>query len=60
MTSSSDNDQPRATRQETKLEATDRAAREIIRTEADARRDLTARLKASRLKNEAGEKSSGK
>jgi hypothetical protein len=36
--------------------ATNRAAREILRSEAEARKDLTARLNARRIKKEAEER----
>lgn len=53
MTRKSGNDRHAPTRQEAKLAATDRAAREIIRTEAEARLNLTASLKERRLRKEA-------
>ena len=49
-------DRLRPTRQEMTLAATDRAAREIIRSEAEARHELTERLKASRIEKEADER----
>ena len=42
----------RPTRQETKADATDRAAREIIRDEGAARDAKTAALRAARLQQE--------
>jgi hypothetical protein len=53
MSGSSADDHRRPTRQEANLAATDRAAREIIRSEAENRRDLAERLRASRLRKEA-------
>lgn len=44
--------QQRPTRQETKADATDRAAREIIRDEGAARDAKTAALRAARLEQE--------
>jgi hypothetical protein len=42
----------RLTRQESALAATDRASREIIQAEAEARRELTERLRVRRLERE--------
>ena len=39
----------------TRADITDRAAREIITAQRDARRQQTARLRAARLKKEAAE-----
>ncbi|MGP1358958.1 hypothetical protein [Roseicyclus sp.] len=54
MSGSSSDDHRRPTRQEANLAATDRAARDILRSEAEARRDQAERLKAIRLEREAG------
>lgn len=57
MASKSKGDRLRPTRQELTLAATDRAAREILRSEAEARLDLMSRLKAKRIEKEADERS---
>ncbi|MDG4648747.1 hypothetical protein P6F26_09850 [Roseibacterium sp. SDUM158017] len=57
MGSKAKDDRLRPKRQEMALAATDRAAREIIRSEAEARKDLKTRLKASRIEKEADEQS---
>jgi hypothetical protein len=56
MASTSKDDRLRPTRQEMTLAATDRAAHENLRSEAEARKDLTAQLKARRIKKEADER----
>jgi hypothetical protein len=55
MAKKSRNDRYVPTRQEEALAATDRAARQIMRTETEARLSLTANLKARRLQKEAEE-----
>jgi len=44
---------PRPTKQESRADRTDRAAREIIQAEEEASQSKTARLRAARLKLEA-------
>ncbi|KAA9005657.1 hypothetical protein [Histidinibacterium aquaticum] len=56
MTSISKENRLRPTRQEMALATTDRVARNILRCEAEARKDLTARLKASRINKEVQER----
>lgn len=46
-----------ATRQPTRAEITDRAAREIITAQRTAQRQQIARLRAARMKKEAAERS---
>lgn len=50
----------RLTRTETKADLTDRAAREIIDTEATARNQRIARLRSLRLQSEAAERAARK
>ena len=50
----------RPTRQESKLDATDRAAREIIDAEAKARNTKTDALRKARLAKSASDAKSGK
>ncbi|TCO72404.1 hypothetical protein [Rhodovulum euryhalinum] len=45
----------RPTKQETKADTTNRTAREIIRSEAEARESKTATLRAARMEKEAAQ-----
>lgn len=45
----------RPTRQETRADVTDRAAREIIESDANAQQQQIVRLRSARLKKEAAE-----
>lgn len=50
----------RATKQETRADVTDRAAREIIDAETAAREQQIARLRTARLRKEAAERTAAR